>query len=148
MPIHFEHTIEVPQSPAQVFGALNDVTLTPKWLARCTGIEVLTPGPLAVGSKLRYSYRDGGRSGKMDGELIEQVKGQKLSYHYEDRMMSVGVHFSMQPAGSGTRLTHAIDIAPKTFMARLISPLIRRGLPKQTITAMESLRRLLAEGVA
>ena len=45
---------------------LADVSQTPRWLARCTGIEVLTPGPLAVGSKLRYSYKEGSRRGVMD----------------------------------------------------------------------------------
>jgi hypothetical protein len=59
-------------------------------------------------------------------------------------MMQVGVHFSRQPQGSGTRFTHSIDITPKTFLARLFSPLIRRQLPKQTIGAMESLPGLLA----
>ena len=50
----------------------------------------------------------------------------------------------MEPAGSGTRLTHTIDLTAKTFLAKLISPIIRKQLPKQTITAMESLSELLA----
>jgi uncharacterized protein YndB with AHSA1/START domain len=144
MPIEFAHTIEVPQPPEQVFATLDDVSQTPKWLARCTGIEVLTPGPRTVGTKLRYSYKDGGRSGQMDGEIVERTPGQKLSYRYEDKMMRVGVHFTMAPTGAGTRLTHSIDITPKTFFAKLVSPFIRKQLPKQTITAMESLRTLLA----
>ena len=145
MPIQFEHTIEVPQSPEQVFPVLADVSQTPKWLARCTGIEVLTPGPLARGAKLRYSYRDGRRAGQMNGEVAERIDNQKLSFRYSDKMMKVGVHFSMQPQGNGTRLTHSIDITPQTFFAKLLSPLIRRQLPKQTITAMEALRTLLAQ---
>ena len=81
----------------------------------------------------------------MDGQLAERVENQKLSFRYSDKMMKVGVHFSMQPQGSGTRLTHSIDITPQTFFAKLISPLIRRQLPKQTISAMEALRALLAQ---
>src|SRR5438045_8250939 len=114
MPIQFQHTIDLPQSPEQVFGVLADVSQTPRWLARCTGIEVLTPGPLAVGTKLRYSYREGGRVGVMDGEVVERVENESLSFRYDDRMMQVGVHFSMKPAGAGTRLMHSIDITPKT----------------------------------
>jgi len=145
MAIHFEHMIDLPQPPDKVFAVLADVSQTPKWLARCTGIEILTPGPLAVGSKLRYSYREGRRAGQMDGQLAERIENQKLSFCYEDKMMQVGVHFVMQPQSGGTRLTHSIDITPKTFFAKLISPLMRRQLPKQTITAMESLRTLLAQ---
>lgn len=148
MSVEFEHTIDVPQPPQQVFAVLDDLSQTPKWLARCTGIEVLTPGSPTIGSRLRYSYKDGGRAGGMDGEIVERVPGQKLGYRYEDKMMRVSVRFSMSPAGSGTRLTHSIDVTPKTFFARLISPLIRRQLPKQTIAAMESLRSLLASGAS
>src|SRR5689334_17049310 len=123
MPIRFEHTIDVPQTPEQVLSVLADVSQTPKWLARCTGIEMLTPGPLAPRTKLRYSYRDGRRSGQMDGEVVERIDNQKLSFRYSDKMMKVGVHFSMQPQGRGTRLTHSIDITPQIFFAKLISPL-------------------------
>ena len=144
MSIRFEHAIEVPQSPRDVFATLDDVSQTPKWLARCTGIEVLTPGPMTVGTKLRYSYKDGGRRGSMDGEIVERVPDRMLAYEYEDKMMRAGIHFAMEPAGSGTRLTHTIDLTPKTFLTKLISPIIRKQLPKQTVAAMESLRGLLA----
>lgn len=148
MAIHFEHTIDVSQPPGEVFAVLDDVSQTPNWLARCTGIEVLTPGPMNVGTKLRYSYKDGGRAGTMDGQIAERVPGRELVYNYEDKMMRVAVQFSMEPAGSGTRLTHVIDITPKTLVAKLVSPLIRKQLPKQTITAMESLRGLLESRLA
>ena len=148
MSIHFEHSIDVEQSPERVFALLDDFSQTPKWLARCTGIQILTPGPLAVGSKLRYGYREGGRSGEMDGELVARDPGERLGYKYWDKMMEVSVNFHMgsspQP-GAATRLVHTIEIAPKTFLAKLFSPMIRRQLPKQTITAMESLRALLKQ---
>lgn len=144
MAIEFEHTIDLPQSPAQVFALLDDFSKTPQWLARCTGIVVLTLEGKAVGTKLRYSYKDGRRTGVMDGQIVERTPGQKLGYQYEDKMMQVGVRFLMEPAGAGTRLTHSIDITPKTFFAKLLSPFIRKQLPGQTITAMESLRKLLA----
>src|SRR6266404_2467625 len=131
MAIHFEHTIAVPQTPASVFALLEDVSQTPKWLSRCTGIEVLTPGALEVGSTLRYSFREGGRIGRMDGEVVERVANERLLFRYEDKMMLVGVGFAMTPDGAGTRLTHSIDITPKTFFAKLLSPLIRRQVPKQ-----------------
>jgi carbon monoxide dehydrogenase subunit G len=143
MAIHFEHTLDVPTEPARAFALLDDVSQTPKWLKRCTGIEKVSDGPLAVGSKLRYSYKDRGREGVMDGEITVRNPDEQLTYRYADKMMDVRVDFRIANADGGTRLTHAIDITPKTFIAKLFSPLIRRGLPKQTITAMETLRDLL-----
>ena len=144
MSIQFEYSINVPQPQNQVFALLDDVSQTPKWLARCTGIEKLTPGEYAVGSKLRYSYKEPGHAGKMDGEITVRTPSERLTYHYWDKMMDVVVDFRMAAKDSGTCLTHAIEITPKTFFAKLVSGMIRKQLPNQTITAMESLKKLLA----
>jgi hypothetical protein len=48
----------------------------------------------------------------------------------------------------GARLVHTIDIKPKSLMAKLFAPLVRRQLPEQTIKAMETLRGLVEGGAA
>jgi uncharacterized protein YndB with AHSA1/START domain len=144
MTIHFEHSLDVAADPDRAFTFLDDVTQTPRWLSRCTAIEKLTPGPLAVGSQLRYAYKDGGRRGTMEGEVTARAPGERLTYRYADKMMDVVVDFRVSRAEAGARLTHTIAITPKTLMGKVVSPLIRRGLPKQTVSAMEKLRDLLA----
>ena len=145
MSIHFSHTIDVAHEPKKVFAALDDFSLTPKWLERCSGIEKLTLGPNAVGTRLRYAYREGGRTGTMDGQIVARIDDERLTFRYGDKMMEVSVDFHVTSAAVGSRLTHTIDITPKNVLARIFSPFIRRGLPKQTITAMERLRTLLDE---
>ena len=142
MPISCQHSVDVAQPPERVFAILDDPTRTPEWLDRCTGIEVLTPGEHAVGTKLRYSYRDGGRSGRMDGEVTARVPNERLTMRYGDKMMDVTVDFRVAGQGGGSRLTHQIDISPRTVMAKLFAPMIRKQLPKQTIAAMEKLKAL------
>jgi uncharacterized protein YndB with AHSA1/START domain len=143
MSIHFSHTLDVAHPPEKVFALLDDLERTPEWLERCTGIERLSPGPSEVGSRLRYTYRDGVRSGTMDGAIVTRIPGERLAFRYGDEMMEVAVDFHVTNAAQGARLTHTIDITPKSFLAKLFSPLIRRGLPKQTVAAMEKLRTLL-----
>ena len=145
MSIHFAHTIEVPQPPGQVFGVLDDFSQTPRWLSRCTGIEQLSPGQKAAGTKLRYSYREAGRSGTMDGEIVARTPGERITMHYGDKMMEVSVDFHLVASGAGTKLTHTIEMSPKSFFSKLFAPMIRKQVPKQTVTAMESLRGLLAQ---
>ena len=144
MSIQFEHAIELPQSPERVFALLDDLPQTPKWLARCVALEKLAPGENMVGQKLRYTYREGGRTATMEGEITARVPNERLTCGYQDAMMDVVVDFRVSRAGVGTSLTHVITITPKTFMARLFSSLIRKQLPNQTVTAMETLRVLLA----
>lgn len=101
MSIHFEHAIEVACPPANAFAVLDDVSQTPKWLARCTGIEKLSPGENAVGTKLRYSFREGGRTGVMDGETIERKQNERLKFRYDDKMMGVTVDIPYCESGRG-----------------------------------------------
>ena len=143
MSIHFSHTIDVGHEPKAVFAVLDDFAMTPKWLERCTGIEKLSTGPNAVGMKLRYSYKEAGRTGTMDGEIVARIPDERLTFRYGDKMMDVAVDFHVTSAAAGARLTHTIDITPKNVLAKVFAPFIRRGLPRQTITAMESLRTLL-----
>src|SRR5205807_5805974 len=104
MPIQYEHSVDVAREPQRDFAVLDDVALTPKWLARCTGIEKLTPGENAIGTKLRYSYQEPGRTGQMDGEITARVPNEHLTYHYADKMMEVVVDFQITKADSGARL--------------------------------------------
>jgi hypothetical protein len=65
---------------------------------------------------------------------------------YHDSMFDVSVDLRVAPAPDGSLTTHIIEITPKTFMAKLMSPLIRMGLGKQTRTAAGNLKKLLETG--
>jgi uncharacterized protein YndB with AHSA1/START domain len=143
MPIQCEHSIDVDASPERAFGLLDDLPQTPKWLGPCTAIEKLSPGPNTVGDKLKYFYKQGGRAGTMDGEIVARSPNEKLVCHYFDTMMDVVVDFRVTPRAGGARLTHVITITPQTFVGKMMSPCIRLALPKQTRQAMESLKEML-----
>ena len=148
MSIRFEHAIDVARGPEQIFAILDDLSQTPRWVSRCTGIEKLSPGPNTVGTKVRYAYREGGRTGTMDGEIRARTPNERLTMGYADKMMEVVVDFQMTRKDGGARLVHTIDIKPKSLMAKLFAPLVRRQLPEQTIKAMETLRGLVEGGAA
>jgi uncharacterized protein YndB with AHSA1/START domain len=143
MSIHFSHTIDLGHEPKKVFALLDDLSRTPQWLERCIRIETLSSGPNAAGTKLRYTYREGGRTGTMTGEIVERLPDERLTFRYGDRMMDVAVDFHVTGAATGARLTHTIDITPKGLLAKIFAPFIRRGLPRQTMTAMDRLRSVL-----
>jgi carbon monoxide dehydrogenase subunit G len=142
MAIDFRHALDVAAAPERVFGILDDLARTPEWLERCTGIEKLSDGPNAVGTKLRYGYREGGQTGTMEGEITARQANERLAMRYSDRMMEVSVDFRVAGNGRGTRLQHDISIRPKGLMGKVASPIIRRKLPDQTIAAMEKLKGL------
>jgi carbon monoxide dehydrogenase subunit G len=146
MAIVFEHGIDLPQTPQQVFVFLDDFKKVPLWLKRCEGVAKEGHGPNKVGDKLRYAYREGNHHGVMDGNIVGYEAGRHLSYKYYDAMFSVAVEFRIEPkAGEGTRLTHRIEIKPHSLMAKIIGLSVKGRIPKQTVAAMENIRALLAQ---
>ena len=149
MPIEFDHAIDVPQDPATVFAFLDDLSLTPQWLEPCVSLVKITPGPNVVGDKLKYTYNQAGRAGEMDGEITARDVNQRLAFRYGDDQFELTIDFRMAAEGTGTRLSQLIAITPLSFMTKMMTPMIRGALPKQTITAMEKVKEMLgARGTA
>ena len=139
----FAHTETVHATPEAIFAILDDVPRTLGWLKRCTKIEKLSDGPLAVGTKLKYHYKEGSRTGVMDGQCTRHDAGRALTNSFTDKMMDVDVNFDVKPGSEpGTSsLTHRIDIRPKGF-GKIFGPMIKKQLPGQTTGAMAELKWL------
>jgi carbon monoxide dehydrogenase subunit G len=140
----FAHTLSVSAPPSSVYAIIDDVSRTPEWLTRCIAIDKLDPGPTDVGTRLKYHYRDGRRTGTMDGQVVAHEPDRHFAMKFTDSMMDVTVDFVAASDGVGTSLTHTIDINTKGIGV-VFSPLIKRQLPKQTMDAMTRLKAL-AEG--
>lgn len=139
----FSHTLEVQAPQTGIFAILDDVGRTPEWITQCTRIDKVDEGPNRVGTRLRYHYKDGGRTGEMDGRFMVHEANEHIAMLYTDKMMDVTVDFAARPGASNgaTSLTHTITIRPKGI-GLVFSPLIKRSLPRQTTDAMERLKAL------
>ncbi len=143
MPISCTITETVRTSPDRAFAAIDDLPGTARWLPPCESLAKVGPGPNAAGDALRYVYKQGGRVGEMAGEIVARTPGERLHCRYFDPAFEVSVDLHVAPAPEGARMTHTITITPKTFMGRLMSPLIRLGLGKQTRAAATNLKTIL-----
>jgi hypothetical protein len=78
MPICYQHSETVRTTPELAFTAIDDLPLTAKWLPPCVSLEKVGSGPNASGDKLRYVYRQGGKTAEMVGEIISRTPGERL----------------------------------------------------------------------
>ena len=140
-------TETVRAAPSAVFAVLDDVTRAPEWLSRCTKLENLSGGPTAVGTRLRYHYQDGRRTGVMEGSVVAREQDRKLTNHFTDRITDVTADFELAPDDmGGTTVTHTTTVRLKGI-GKLLTPMINRQLPRQTESAVTGLKRLV-EGAA
>jgi carbon monoxide dehydrogenase subunit G len=146
MSIRFEHAIDVARGPEQIFAILDDLSQTPRWVSRCTGIEKLSPGPNTVGTigPLRIPRgRPHGHDGRHDhGADAESAPHRR----YADKMMEVVVDFQMTRQDGGARLVHRIDIKPKSLMAKLFAPLAPASFRSRRSPRWSPLRGLVEGG--
>jgi Polyketide cyclase / dehydrase and lipid transport len=143
MPIRCEYAETVRTSPDRAFAAIDDLPLTAKWLPPCVSLEKVGSGPNAPGDKLRYVYKQGGKTAEMAGEIVARTPGERLRCMYFDSMFDVSIDLRVAATSEGALTTHVIEITPKCFMAKLMSPLIRIGVGKQTRKAAANLKKLL-----
>ena len=148
MPIRCEHAEIIRTTPERAFAAIDNLPLTAKWLPPCVSLEKIGDGPNAPGDKLRYVYRQGGKTAEMAGEIVARTPGERLHCKYFDSMFEVSVDLRVSAAPDGALTTRVIEITPRTFLAKLMSPLIRLGLGKQTREAAGNLKKLLESTTA
>ena len=145
MPIVVEHGIDLNQPPHEVFAFLDDFKRVPTWLKRCEGVAKLGQGPNKAGDKLRYAYYEGGKHRIMDGVISTYEPNRQLSYRYYDKMMQAFIDFHLEPQGTGTRLIHRVELVPNSLLCKLLLPLFKAKLPKQTKEAMADLKAILSQ---
>jgi uncharacterized protein YndB with AHSA1/START domain len=143
MPIRYRHMETVATSPERAFEAIDDLPLTAKWLPGCVSLAKVGDGPNAPGDRLRYVFKEGSRQREMAGEILERVPGERLLCKYTDPMFDVLVDLRVAAAPTGSVTTHVIEITPKTLLSRLMWPLVRLGVGKQTRHAAANLKKLL-----
>ena len=143
MSIRYQHLEPIRATPERVFAAIDDLPLTSKWLPPCVSLEKMGSGPNKVGDQLSYVFKQGGKTGQMSGEILARTDGKRLHCKYFDSMFDVSVDLHVAASPEGSMTTHIIEITPKKFIAKLMSPLIRFGLGKQTREAAKNLRKML-----
>jgi carbon monoxide dehydrogenase subunit G len=128
--IRAESSIEIDRPPSQVFAWVCDLQHAPEWLEACKELALVKPG-WARGAELRYVFREGKGEGRMSGVVSEYDAFRRLVMDFMDPRFGVSVSLDFAPAGTGTRVTHAIAIDAKGLMGKLMGPMIRAGNEKQ-----------------
>jgi hypothetical protein len=107
-------------APARVWEFASDFARAPERIRAITKVDMLTPGPVAVGTRFK-EWR-----GKHAVEM--EIAAWAPPRSYQVRGFAAGTEFLSEircPAdGSGTRLELEIRMIPRTFGAKLLSPLL------------------------
>lgn len=131
MAIRAEATIEIAKPPSVVFGFIEDFSQAPMWLEGCVQLAQISAGPRGAGKALRYVHRQGGRQGEMAGTIAAYEPGRRLALGFADSGFEIAVEVVITKADGRTFVHHSVEITPRSFMGRLMSPMLKGFNRKQ-----------------
>jgi len=149
MTLKVELETRIGRSPDAVFGELVALDRYPQWLIATgvTAVQLLDPGPLRAGTRLRIAQSVAGRATTLHGEVTALEPGRRFALQAKDREgIKVGIHAVLAGEGPGTVLHWSlrVDLPLRYRMFEgMVAPQARRAAALD----LESFKRRL-ESVA
>jgi hypothetical protein len=128
--------------PPVVFATVADIVNWPNIIGSVISVELLTPGPLRAGMRLREQRILFGRETTEELEIAEIERPRRLRLLAENRDMSYEWDHIIDALGPGSRLSLIFRTRPGTPAGRAMQPFIA---PFMEITLRDELEQDLAD---
>ena len=146
--IRIESSVQISRPRDQVFGFLTDLDNLPKWQTGVIQSKRLTDGPVRAG----FRFAETAKVGPWKLDTVCTVTDLKPAERFAFEARSSGPldyegSFDLQPMAGGTRLS-VNGSARLKGLWRLLQPLLAGDLHKETRRELETIRRLMEEGIS
>jgi carbon monoxide dehydrogenase subunit G len=111
--------------PDVVFARASDFRRAPETIAAIVKMEMLTDGPVRVGTRFRETRVLFGRAATEEMTVTALEPPKRYTLAAESHGSRYHTELSFAPDGQGTRVTMTFAATPVTFMARVMSVLMR-----------------------
>lgn len=127
--------IEAP--PAMVFDACTDFPKAAERIAGITKIKMLTEGPVAKGTRFEETRVMFGKEATETLEVSAFDPGKSVTVSCFSCGVEYDSTFRFVEEGGGTRVDLSIDTTPKTFGAKIMSPIMGAMMGKMMKKCIE-----------
>ena len=122
----FTYTIHIERHPDRVWDYMMDFSQAPRWRNLVRQIDVITSGPLRVGSELLVTFDLMGTVKRTTSEVWAFEPGRRFGVRNTEQRVSGAFEYTLVPESNGTRVTFSCDITPHGLMW-LVTPWLLRG---------------------
>ena len=140
----FNHTINVPKAPGEVFPWLLEEDKVPQWTTRLQNYEVLGSGAIARGTRIRQVLTVSGQALDIEIEITRFEPPGFAESRFSTNGMDVETTYALRANGDGTELTQTLDGKANGFKARLLLPVVQPKLEEKIAEDLARLRELLS----
>jgi uncharacterized protein YndB with AHSA1/START domain len=122
----FTYTIHIDRAPETVWNYMMDFSKSPRWRNLVRDVQVLTPGPLRVGSEMRISFDVMGKVRSAVSEVWAFEPARRFGVRNTEQNVRGTFEYTLAPEAGGTRVVFTCDVRPRGFMW-LVMPWLVRG---------------------
>jgi carbon monoxide dehydrogenase subunit G len=142
-----EESIFIDRPPQEVFDYVIEPANLPVWDTSIVHAELLDAGPVGAGSSMRGTSKILGRRFDWTTEVTYFEPPRRSSMRSVGGDLKFTVTFTVQPEGSGTRLTQRIDADSGLggIFGKLADPLVEKAQARTTRASLETLAEILTE---
>jgi hypothetical protein len=137
-----EGEIMINRPVEEVFDFVADERNEPRYNPRMVRAEMLSPGPVGLGSRFRAEMRTRPRPMEMTTELTGYERPQRLASTTRLSRMAIRGTLGFDPVSGGTRMRWSWDLAPHGLL-KLMSPLVTRIGARGELAIWTSLKQFL-----
>jgi uncharacterized protein YndB with AHSA1/START domain len=141
--MNFRESIFINRPVADVFAYATDYSTHPKW-ADTVRVDILTAGPIGVGTQMHYVSKFMGREMGSDSEITIYEPPYRLGYKIVTGMAVEALQTFTEENG-GTRFTweYSGNMTGLMGLFKLAEPLFAKQAQATLLTTMERLKTLL-----
>jgi carbon monoxide dehydrogenase subunit G len=122
MSIVVEKQVNAP--PEKVFALMSDFPNGAKTVPAITRVEMLTSGPVGVGTKFKETRKMFGKEATETMEVTKFDPPRSFSLGAESCGQIYNSTISVMPDGAGSKLSLSFEAKPVSFVAKIIGPLM------------------------
>lgn len=125
----------------RVFRAVAEVEEFKKASPDIVKVEMLSDVRSGVGTRFRETRKMKGREASTVLEITEYAPSERVRFVAESGGALWDSLFAVRPAAGGTELALTMEARPKTFVARLVTPLISGMVAKAVEADMDAVKK-------
>ncbi len=127
--------------PAEdVFAALSNFPEAAEMIGGITKVEMLSEGPVGVGTRFRETRVMFGREATEEMEVTAFEAPHRYVLGCENHGCRYASEFLLTPEGGGTKVTMSFEATPLTLMAKIMSVLTRPMMKSMAKHCMQDLK--------
>lgn len=136
--IHLSRSIDAPKDA--VFRTISDIRNFSEAIPEITHVEFVTDQQSGAGTRFKETRVMKGRESTVEIEVAEYVENDRVRMVSDAGGTIWDTLFRVEEESGTTVLTMTMDIRPKSFLARIITPLIRGMVVKGVESDMDAVK--------